>query len=54
LPADANGTAWKRGFLEFLCLALKCATVHGTPASSFAFEAAIFGGVPYHALSDAC
>jgi hypothetical protein len=38
---------WKRAFIEFLTLALKCDTVCGTTSSSFASEAALFGGKPY-------
>lgn len=35
-------------FMQFLYLAQKCNAVYGTPASSFAREAAIFGGRPYN------
>ena len=41
---------WKRAFIEFLMLALKCDVVYGTKSSSFASEAALFGGKPYVAL----
>lgn len=40
---------WERGFVEFLTLS-KCTTVYGTPCSSFAEEAASFGGVVYMML----
>jgi hypothetical protein len=52
-PVDCRGLgvgqleAWESGFVVFLYLALRCAIVCGTPASSFAREAAIFGGRPY-------
>lgn len=39
---------WERGFLEFLTLAYRCEVIYGTPSSSFAYEAALFGGKPYH------
>ena len=35
-------------FLQFLTLALRCDIVCGTPKSSFAEQAALFGGVPYY------
>lgn len=35
-------------FLQFLTLALRCDIVCGTPKSSFAEQAAIFGEVPYY------
>lgn len=37
----------EQGFVEFLVLALRCDKVYGTPSSSFAEEAAIFGSRPY-------
>jgi len=39
---------WERGFLEFLTLAHRCKIIYGTPSSSFAYEAALFGGKAYH------
>lgn len=38
----------EQGFVEFLILALRCSNIYGTPKSSFAFEASIYGAVPYH------
>ena len=38
---------WAMGVLEFVYLAHRCRVVTGTPASSFAREAALFGGLPY-------
>jgi hypothetical protein len=35
-------------FLQFLTLSLRCTIICGTPRSSFAEEAAIFGGIPYY------
>jgi len=42
---------WERAFVEFLTLAT-CNEVYGTPASSFAKEAAAFGGKPYIPLRE--
>ncbi|SPN78909.1 Hypothetical protein BRZCDTV_60 [Brazilian cedratvirus IHUMI] len=45
---DRRGlTALEQGFVEFLILSLRCAFIYGTPKSSFAQEAALFGSVPY-------
>lgn len=38
---------WKKGFVEFLTLATRCDKIYGTPCSSFAQEAAIYGNKPY-------
>jgi len=38
---------WQQGLLEFLCLAMRCDKVFGTPASSFGREAARFGNRPF-------
>ena len=51
LPRVFNHIPWKRGFLEFLCLGTKCNSIYGTPSSSFAQEAAVFGGRPYFPIS---
>ena len=45
-PIEAN-ESWIKGFLEFLMLA-KCDRIYGTPSSSFAEEAALFGNKPYN------
>ena len=41
---------WERGYVQFLTLALQCNRIYGTPKSSFAIQASIFGGVPYSKL----
>lgn len=38
------------GFVEFLALS-RCAQVYGTPSSSFAVQAALFGGGRYNAIA---
>jgi hypothetical protein len=38
---------WERGYVQFLTLALQCNHIYGTPKSSFAIQASIFGDVPY-------
>lgn len=43
---------WEQGFVEFLCLALKCKKIYGTPMSSFAIEAAGFGRKFYGKVLD--
>nr|WIL03482.1 hypothetical protein Cplu_503 [Cedratvirus plubellavi] len=45
---DRRGlSSLEQGFVEFLILSLRCAFIYGTPKSSFAQEAALFGSVPY-------
>ena len=40
----------QKAMATFLFLALKCQTVYGTPTSSFAQEAALFGNHPYDTI----
>lgn len=42
--------AWAQGFVEFISLS-RCARVYGTPSSSFAIEAARYGGAQYAPIS---
>jgi len=44
---DGDRKSEDLAFLEFLTLA-RCARIYGTKDSSFAFEAALFGSVPYN------
>ena len=45
---DRRGlSALEQGFVEFLVLSLRCSFIYGTPKSSFAQEASLFGSVPY-------
>jgi hypothetical protein len=47
---DTDLLDWERGFVEFLTLALRCKQLYGTPLSSFAKQASVFGNVPYTEL----
>ena len=43
---------WESAFIQFLYLSLRCKIIYGTPASSFAKEASLFGRIPFfHNLS---
>lgn len=44
--------SWEYGFVQFLFLATKCKHIYGTPKSSFAFEAAIYGNRTYNETLD--